>query len=91
MIYLNVRFNDVRDKSSNSEREYLVNICKNNSLITIEQPDRSFNGYKNYLNQIHSHKMVICPRGNGWDTHRIWETLYLNQYQLLKNVEIFIF
>ena len=87
MIYLNVRFNDVRDKSSNSEREYLVNICKNNSLITIEQPDRSFNGYKNYLNQIHSHKMVICPRGNGWDTHRIWETLYLKSIPIVKKCQ----
>ena len=23
-----------------------------------------------------SHSMVLCPRGNGSDTHRVWETLY---------------
>ena len=22
-------------------------------------------------------KFVIAPRGNGWDTHRLWEALYL--------------
>ena len=23
------------------------------------------------------HKFVVAPRGNGWDTHRLWEALYL--------------
>lgn len=31
-----------------------------------------------YFIEIASHKYAICPRGNGLDTHRIWECLYLN-------------
>lgn len=36
-----------------------------------------------YLYQISRHKYVICPRGNGVDTHRFWETLYLNSYPIV--------
>jgi hypothetical protein len=33
---------------------------------------------ENYFIELASHKYSICPRGNGLDTHRIWESLYLN-------------
>jgi hypothetical protein len=41
----------------------------------------SWNTHKNkeeYFIELASHKYSICPRGNGLDTHRIWESLYLN-------------
>ena len=31
----------------------------------------------NYYNEIKTHMFVLCPDGNGIDTHRLWETLYL--------------
>ena len=31
-----------------------------------------------YFIELASHKYAICPRGNGLDTHRIWECLYLD-------------
>ena len=30
-----------------------------------------------YLKSLRQHDLVICPAGNGVDTHRIWETLYM--------------
>lgn len=33
--------------------------------------------YIEYCNDILDHKYVLCPEGNGIDTHRLWETLYL--------------
>ena len=33
--------------------------------------------FDEYLDNIYSHKFVICPEGNGTDTHRLWETLYM--------------
>jgi hypothetical protein len=36
-----------------------------------------------YLRQISLHRFVICPRGNGVDTHRFWESLYLNAYPIV--------
>jgi hypothetical protein len=31
-----------------------------------------------YFIELKKHKYAICPRGNGLDTHRIWECLYLD-------------
>lgn len=31
---------------------------------------------KDYSKELHSHKYVLCPDGNGIDTHRLWEALY---------------
>ena len=28
---------------------------------------------------------MICPEGNGLDTHRIWEGILLNTFPILKN------
>lgn len=33
---------------------------------------------EDYLIELARHKYAICPRGNGLDTHRIWECIYLN-------------
>jgi hypothetical protein len=33
---------------------------------------------KEYFIELARHKYAICPRGNGLDTHRLWECLYLN-------------
>jgi hypothetical protein len=35
--------------------------------------------YTRYLTEILKHKFVLCPEGNGVDTHRLWETLYLGR------------
>jgi hypothetical protein len=34
-------------------------------------------GRLRYLSEIQRYKLVLCPRGNGLDTHRFWETLYM--------------
>ena len=28
---------------------------------------------------------VACPRGNGVDTHRLWEAIYLGRYPIIEN------
>jgi hypothetical protein len=33
--------------------------------------------FEKYLDGVYNHKFVICPEGNGIDTHRPWEALYL--------------
>lgn len=30
-------------------------------------------------------KFVFCPRGNGFDSHRFWETLYRGKYPIVEN------
>jgi hypothetical protein len=33
--------------------------------------------FDEYLDNMSRYKFCLCPRGNGIDTHRIWESLYL--------------
>ncbi len=33
---------------------------------------------EDYFIELKKHKYAICPRGNGLDTHRIWECFYLD-------------
>ena len=36
-----------------------------------------------YLIKLNNYKFVLCPWGNGLDTHRIWETLYAGSYPII--------
>jgi hypothetical protein len=50
--------------------------------IILESLDNSFvisksKDYKDYLFELSQHRFSLCVRGNGIDTHRFWESLYL--------------
>lgn len=45
--------------------------------VTFESPDFTNNGRVNYLEKLRSIGLVLCPEGNGVDTHRFWETIYM--------------
>lgn len=41
--------------------------------------------YPDYLKEIANHKFVLCPSGNGIDSARNWETLYLKRIPIFKD------
>jgi len=45
--------------------------------VTIQTPDFTDSGRVKYLKNLRSQGLVLCPEGNGVDTHRFWETLYM--------------
>ena len=47
---------------------------------------RGHNGvnFAGYIDDIYNHKFTICPEGNGIDTHRTWECLYVGSIPILK-------
>ena len=63
------------------EREPLINLDQNKSKFI-----KSFTGRispKKYAEISSSYKYVACPRGNGLDTHRFWESLYRGCYPVV--------
>lgn len=40
--------------------------------------------YDPFIEDLASSKFVISPRGNGLDTHRIWESLYVGSFPIVK-------
>jgi hypothetical protein len=58
------------------QRESLKKISIESTFINWSEPNLS---YENLYEKIFDHKMVLCPAGNGLDTHRLWEVLYCNR------------
>ncbi len=76
-IYIN--FN----KNTNSyERNKALNILKNYHNAFISDANLTKDKYKEDLSK---YAFVLCPWGNGFDTHRIWETLYSGSIPITKD------
>jgi hypothetical protein len=46
--------------------------------------DTTMEGRRQFLRDIRNHTFVVCPRGNGVDTHRLWETLYMGSIPIVQ-------
>lgn len=58
---------------THAEREYLLHEFASDSRFDFLDMRLDPNEYQEILAL---YKFVLCPRGNGIDTHRFWETLY---------------
>lgn len=67
-IYANFRV-----ETNYYHRSKVINICKNSSHIDVDDPNLNLT---DFFTKILDYHMVVCPAGNGVDTHRIWEVLY---------------
>lgn len=45
--------------------------------------------YKQFLEELASFKYCLCPSGNGLDTHRFWECLYLKVVPIVKRKPLY--
>ncbi len=52
--------------------------------VTEGKPEPTREGRRRFLQDIYRSKFVLCPRGNGIDTHRLWETLYMRSIPIVK-------
>lgn len=56
-----------------SQRSHIKKHCQLLDYINYKEPNLS---YDEFFTDILDHEAVVCPAGNGMDTHRLWETLY---------------
>lgn len=49
-------------------------VCNRVTIATPTTTDGTH--FSEYLQEIIDHRFCVCPRGNGVDTHRLWESLY---------------
>lgn len=54
----------------------VMNACKQIDFIEWDEPTLSL---EQFFDKILDYQMVVCPVGNGLDTHRLWEILYSNR------------
>ena len=67
-----------------STRVNLMEFSKTQPWITVGTPDSSPDGRRKFLEEVRNHSFVLCPRGNGVDTHRLWETLYMGSIPIVE-------
>lgn len=65
-------------------RRPLYNMFGDKYFFTVDWNKNNGIDFDSYLNNIYNHKFVISPEGNGIDTHRTWECLYLGTIPIEK-------
>jgi len=74
--YINLLYLNCSIQTNKIERSACYQALIRNSWVTSVLHPNIFN-FEEYIDNIHGHTFVACPSGNGIDTHRAWETLYL--------------
>lgn len=75
--FTNTIFMSFNLMNGNSERKKILDLGKNLPNVINRAPVYDSNGRINYLIDLRKNNLVPCPAGNGIDTHRLWETLYM--------------
>jgi len=72
------------NKATNlKEREGLYPMFRDKPWVTIKE-GRNGKGFRDYIHNIRHHLFTFCPEGNGIDTHRTWEVLYMGRIPIEK-------
>jgi hypothetical protein len=79
MVYMNFNISNYPE-----ERQCVYNLLKDYTWVTKGHINNSLEGRTIFLREIRNHTFVLCPRGNGIDTHRLWETLYMGSIPIVK-------
>lgn len=79
LLYINHR---IETNEEERRRPYLL--FKDSSWVTLREPSPV--GEKSlYIKELLGHKFVLCPRGNGIDTYRLWECLLMGAIPIVRD------
>lgn len=82
LLYINHDIN-----TNTVERQPPYFIFANKIYATIEYAHTQSDGvrdFDNYLDNIHSHEFVLAPVGGGFESHRLWECLYVGTIPVVR-------
>jgi len=68
--------------TNNKERININRLFKNNELFEFDSPTLTLS---EYLHKLTEYRFILSPWGNGYDTHRLWESLYSGSIPITKN------
>jgi len=71
--------------NNKSERISLLKTLSNLRNFNYSYPEFTPTARLNYLESLRIFNLVPCPAGNGIDTHRLWETLYMGGIPVIKS------
>lgn len=77
----NLLYINHRSETNFAERGKIYEKFRNNPWCTIDEPTLQLEQFKE---KVKRHNYVLCPRGNGFDTHRMWECLYIGTIPVVR-------
>jgi len=81
-LYVNFR-PDTNPRERQASYDHFREISSSCDWLTFDQPwERGCN--EKFLEALVSHRFVLCPPGNGVDTHRMWESLLAGAIPVVK-------
>tara|TARA_B000000557_G_C20811445_1_gene460345 strand:+ start:2313 stop:3341 length:1029 start_codon:yes stop_codon:yes gene_type:complete len=75
-LYINFEVN-----TNFNERYKLLKKFDSNHWVDVETSKLSLD---EYISKLNKYKYILCPWGNGVDTHRLWEVLYIESIPVTK-------
>tara|TARA_Y100000768_G_scaffold181254_1_gene135755 strand:+ start:1197 stop:2054 length:858 start_codon:yes stop_codon:yes gene_type:complete len=63
-----------------SVRKMVLDIANTNKNVE----NKKFSNSKKYFKELKQYKFILCPPGNGPDTHRIWESLMYKTFPIFE-------
>lgn len=75
-LYLNFQKN-----TNLKKRQLIYDQFKKYEWVKVDEPNLKID---DYIDTVSNSKFVLCPAGNGIDTHRIWESLYLGAVPIVE-------
>ncbi len=75
------QFNPVTHKE---ERQLVLDLINDNKFTASFYNCLNGQNFQQYIYNMKKYTYCICPRGNGIDTHRIWEALYFKCIPIVK-------
>jgi len=70
-------------KTNLPKREFLYDMFEKQKWVTARHGG-NFKQFERYIHQLYNHKFVFSPEGNGMDTIRTWECLYMSTIPIEK-------
>jgi hypothetical protein len=80
---LNLVYMDHRIYSNPIDRQQAYDVLGKKSFVDAVTEDKVVN-FDRYLHYVYNHKFIISPEGNGVQTHRPWEALYMGSIPIEK-------
>ncbi|ABU43639.1 hypothetical protein AR158_C093L [Paramecium bursaria Chlorella virus AR158] len=79
LVYLNITV-----KNFPEERQKIIDFYNDKPWVSVGKCEITEEGHRKFLEDIYSCRFCFAPRGNGIDTHRIYESLYLRTIPIVK-------
>lgn len=76
-----------KDSTNYDARAPVRSLFGEQNFVTAEAYNPDESGYERYVRGLRSHPFCLAPRGNGIDTHRMWECLYAGCIPIVQRAE----